>query len=159
MLKKKGLLVFLMASVCLVSVGCGKDSEKDSSDKKSKDIKTLSCSQEKDGEKLNVVIEQNKKTYKFEKATMKMTVLKSNYEGFAENDEALKKLICNDEEEEYKSCEAKFEGDKVIVSIEFDAEKYGNDLVEQKQVSALDEKTFDELKSSAEKDGATCKIS
>ena len=156
-MKKKGFLVLLFALVCLVSVGCGKDKKEDK--KADSNVKTLKCTQEEEGQKLEMTIAQDQKSYKLDKANMVMTMPKSMYKEVASSEETLKELICTDENEEYKDCTVKFVGEDITVTIEYDAEKFGQSLIDQGDIKELDADTLKTLKESAEKDKGTCTIS
>jgi len=151
---KKGFLVLLIAVVCLFSVGCGKDDEKSS--KSSKNVQTLKCTQDEDGNKMEVSISQNKKTYELTEGKMTMTMDLSDY-GEAAASMDWEQYVCT--EESYKDCSAKVDGSTLTVNIELDMTKYAEELKEDGDIKDLNEDTLNELKESAEKDGATCKIS
>ena len=157
-MKKKGLLL-LLAGALLVT-GCGKDSEdsdkKDS--KKESNVAVLTCTQQEDDEKLEITVEQDKKTYKLTKVTMEMSLPKSSYEGFADSDEELEKLMCSNQEEDVESCSLKPSGDNYVAKLVYDGEKYGESLIEDGTIEKLDADTLEALKKSAEDEGGSCKI-
>ena len=160
-MKKKGLMALLLALVCLLSVACGKDEESKEKKEEKSSIKTLECSaKEKDAE-VTMVIKQDQKTYKFTELTMTMTGPKKAYEDLKVSDADLEKMICEDEDEQYKSCKVKFEGDKLIATMEFDPDKYEKEVIDDDDydIDKLDENTLKKLKDSAEEEEYTCKIS
>jgi hypothetical protein len=160
-MKKKGLLL-LLAGALLVT-GCGKDSDdeggskKDS--KKDSNVATLTCTQQEDDQKMEITVEQDKKTYKLTKVTMEMSLPKSMYEGFADSDEELEKLMCSDQEDDVESCSLKPSGDNYVAKLVYDGEKYGESLIEDGTIEKLDADTLEALKKSAEDEGGSCKIS
>ncbi|MBR6133814.1 MAG: hypothetical protein IKQ29_03770 [Bacilli bacterium] len=158
-MKKKNLLLLLAAG--LLVTGCGKDSEdsdkKDS--KKDSNVATLTCTQQEDDEKMEITVEQDKKTYKLTKVTMEVSLPKSLYEGFADSDEELEKMMCSDQEDSVESCSLKASGDNYVAKIVYNGEKYGEELVEDGTIDKLDADTLEELKKSAEEEGGSCKLS
>lgn len=159
-MKKKSLLVLLFALVCVLTVGCGKDKdEKESSKKESSSVGVLTCSREAGDTKLTTTIKQDKKTYKLTEMTM---IMEESTEEFADmnvSEADLEKMICEDENDEYKSCSVKFEGKKVIANMSFDTEKYEKELIEEEEeIDKLDANTLSKLKVSGEKDGFTCTL-
>ena len=160
-MKKKGLL-FLLAGALLVT-GCDKKEEEKEEKKEESKVSVLTCTQEAGDEKLEVTIEQDKKTYKFNKATMTMTVDKSIYEDFAKEEDALKKLICSSVEEEgeaVKDCKVSISGNNVTTVIEYEPDSFVKDFLDDNdKETEFNADTLKTMKESAEKDGASCKIS
>ena len=156
-MKKKGFLVLLFALVCLLSVGCGKDDEKSS---KSSSERTLKCTTNEDSGKMEVSITQNKKSNEFTKGSMSMTMDLSEY-GEAAKSMDWESMFCDSMKDEMpsKSCKATVDGNNLSIDIELDMEKYAKKLKEDGDITDVNEKSLDELKESAEKDGATCTLS
>ena len=161
MMKKKGFLLLLAAG--LLVTGCGKDDEEKEEEKKESKVSVLTCTQEEGDEKLEVTIEQDKKTYKFNKATMTMTVDKSMYEDFAKEEDELKNLICNGVEEEgetVKDCKVSISGNNITTVIEYDPDSFVKDFLDDNdKETEFNADTLKTMKESAEKEGASCKLS
>ena len=161
MMKKKGFLLLLAAG--LLVTGCGKDDEEKKEEKKESKVSVLTCTQEAGDEKLEISIEQDKKTYKFNKATMTMTVDKSIYEDFAKEEDALKNLICEsvkEEGEDVKDCKVSISGNNITTVIEYDPDSFVKDFLDDNdKESEFNADTLKTMKESAEKEGASCKIS
>ncbi len=163
-MKKKGLLALLLALVCLLSVACGKDEEKEGKEKKEEKVtvKTLECSAKEDDEEMSMTIKQDQKDYKFTEVSMSMTAPKKSYDDLKVSTEDLEKVLCEDDNEEYKSCKVKVDGDKVVVSMDFDLDKFEKEVVEEEDydVDKIDGNTLSKIKEAVEKqDGYTCKLS
>ena len=160
-MKKKNLLVLLFALVCVLTVGCGKDDgeEKESSKKESSNVAVLTCSREAGDTKLSTTIKQDKKTNKLTEMTMTMEESTEEFADMNASEADLEKMICEDENEEYKSCSVKFEGKKVIANMSFDMEKYEKEIIEEEEeIDKIDADTLNKLKTSGEKDGFTCTL-
>ena len=161
MMKKKGFLLLLAAG--LLVTGCGKDDEEKKEEKKEAKVSVLTCTQEEGDEKLEVTIEQDKKTYKFNKATMTMTVDKSMYEDFAKEEDALKSLICDgvkEEGEAVKDCKVSISGNNITTVIEYDPDSFVKDFLDDNdKETEFNADTLKTMKESAEKEGASCKLS
>lgn len=158
-MKKKSLLFLLVAFVCVLVVGCGKDKE-DSSKKESANVSVLTCSATEGDTKISTVIKQDKKTFKLTEIT---TSMEESAEGFDEaqiTEADLEKMICNDDSKSFKSCSVKIEDNKVIANMSMDAEKYEKELLEDEDegIDKLDGDTLNKLKTSAEDDGFTCTL-
>ena len=161
MMKKKGFLLLLAAG--LLVTGCGKDDEEKKEEKKESKVSVLTCTQEEGDEKLEVSIEQDKKTYKFNKATMTMTVDKSLYEDFAKEEDELKNLICESVKEEgevVKDCKVSVSGNNITTVIEYDPDSFVKDFLDDNdKETEFNADTLKTMKESAEKEGASCKLS
>jgi len=105
---------------------------------------------------MEVSISQNKKTYELTEGKMTMTMDLSDY-GEAAASMDWEQYVCT--EESYKDCSAKVDGSTLTVNIELDMTKYAEELKEDGDIKDLNEDTLNELKESAEKDGATCTLS
>ena len=161
-MKKKGLMALLLALVCLLSVACGKDEESKEKKEEKSSIKTLECSAKKDDEEMSMTIKQDQKDYKFTEVSMSMTAPKKSYDDLKVSTEDLEKVLCEDDNEEYKSCKVKVDGDKVVVSMDFDLDKFEKEVVEEEDydVDKIDGNTLSKIKEAVEKqDGYTCKLS
>ena len=159
-MKKKGFLVLLFALICLVSVGCGKDDDDDKKSSKKSNERTLKCTTEEDSGKMIVNISQDKKSYEFTKGSVSMTMDISSY-GEAAKGMDWESMFCESFKDEMpsKTCKAAVDGNNLSIDIELDMEKYAKQLKEDGDITDINEKSLDELKESAEKDGATCTLS
>ena len=146
MLKKRVVLVLLCAFVCLFTVGC-KDK-----------VKTLKCTSKEDSGNMVVEIGQNKKTYELTNGSMSMEMDISAYGETAANLD-WESMFCGENDPIYKECSAKVNDNTLTVKMELNMDEYQKQLKEDGDIKDLDKDTLNELKESAEKDGATCKIS
>ena len=144
-MKKKGLLVVSLLAVCLLLTGCGKK------------VQTLTCSQEEDGAKMEMVIKYDTKKFEFKEMTMEMTMPKELYKDLGKSDDELEKMVCEDDDFKSEKCEAKVKDDKLVAKYEFNAEKEGKDMLEEEDLKAGKD-TLEDLKKSAEDDGYKCTI-
>ena len=153
-MKKKGILSLFAIVACLTLVGC---------DKSSSDVKTLECTAKGEAQEITMIIKQDQKTYKFTEVTMKSTADKSIYDDFGLSNKELEEMMCDDTDNQYKSCSVKFEKDKVIATIEMNVDKYEKQILDDSdmKIKKLDKDTLTKLKESTEKESTdyTCKIS
>ncbi len=147
---KKKLLFVLVMFVCLILVGCG--------DKK--DYKTLTCSSQEDSGRVEIKINQDKKTYSLTDGSMSMVIDLTGM-GTAAKDMDWDAAFCNGSSDEIptKACKTEVKDNSLTVLYEIDMEKYDDQLKEEAKIEEFNEKSLEDLKTSAEKSGATCTIS
>ena len=149
---KKSILFLLVLLLCLVAVGCGKEEKEadESSKKKEVTVNTLKCDlSDEDGNKGLILVEQDKKTFKFTKAVMETTMKKESYSELTTDKDLLKTLLCSDES--YKSCDVTFDDDEALtVKMELDIEEYEKEAAEDDE--ELDENSLNKLKEQFEEE-------
>lgn len=157
-MKKKGLIL-LFACVCLLTVGCGKDKDKDDAkeSKKESAVRTLTCVKEVDGEKLTMTVKQDKKTFKFTELTMVMETPETSLKDYGITSDQYEEMFCDDEE--FTRCSVNVKDGKIIIDAAYDPEDFEEELLEDEDVyEKIDGDTLNTLKEETEKEGATCTL-
>lgn len=150
-MKKRIFISLFVIIACLALVGCKKEDNSN--------VKTLECSAESQGMEISMVIKQSQNSYKITEVTMDMNAPKSLYKDFNLTDEELKEMMCQDDDNEYKSCKAEFKNDNVYVNIVMDPDKYTESIKEDQdmKITKLDKNTLTKIKEFTEESNSNYK--
>ena len=149
---KKKSLVLLLAGVCLLTVGCGKDKEEEKSSK-NENVRVLTCVQGDDENRTETIVEQDKKTNEITKYVMKISVSTDAYIDFGYKEDEIPAKVCEDVRAMGDGrCAAKVKDGKVIAELEFDPKEFEEDIIDDvdMKIDKIDENTFEKIKKFAE---------
>ena len=158
---KKKSLILLLAGICLLSVGCGKEKEEEKKETKKEEntvvVKTLTCSQESKNNKMIMTLKQDMKTYKFTELTAYLEMPEAVLLEYGYTLEDYEKEYCTNDD--FLSCSARSEGKNIIIEAAYDPEAYEKEILEDEDYGKLDENTLTKLKEETEETGATYTLS
>lgn len=148
---KKVFACLLAFAFCFVLSACSS----------SGNVKTLECTAKTSEGEATIILKQDQSTYKFTEMSLTTSIDKSLYGDIEISDSDLEKAICENSEQEYKSCSAKVKGNNIVANMVIDANKYEKEIIDDEDmgIEKLDENTLNKLKESTETNKEySCKI-